>query len=361
MEIVYDDDEPAARPWPSSPASARSAARAACRPSARCSIDRFLEDAIEVDVDALRDAHRRRRSSAGSWSTSRRRACTRATRACAIPPPTLSRRRSSTSSRSTRARIADALDVVGLLNVQYAVKDGQVFVIEANPRRQPHGAVRGKATGVPLAKVAARVMVGATLAELPRRGPAAPAGRRRPRRGEGGGAARSTASPTSTRCSARRCARPARSWASTARSAWRSPRARSRPATGCPSQGTVFLSLADRDKAAGVAARPALRRARASRSSPPPAPPTLLEAHGVAGRPRWSPRSASAVGHRRGRPDRVGQGRPRGQHARGAAGPRADGAHIRRGRRRPRCPCLTTVAAALAAADGIADWAHHTT
>ena len=70
-----------------------------------------------------------------------------------------------TIERHTRA-LADALDVVGLLNVQFAVKDGQVFVIEANPRASRTVPFVSKATGVPLAKVAARLMVGATLAEL---------------------------------------------------------------------------------------------------------------------------------------------------------------------------------------------------
>src|SRR5207253_9511132 len=65
----------------------------------------------------------------------------------------------------TRA-IADAVDVWGPLNVQYAVKEGQVFVIEANPRASRTVPFVAKATGVPLAKVAARVMVGATLASL---------------------------------------------------------------------------------------------------------------------------------------------------------------------------------------------------
>ena len=144
-------------------------------------IDRFIEDAVEVDVDALRDAHRRGRSSAASWSTSRRPACTPAT------PRARSRRRRSPRRRSRRieeytARLADALDVRGLLNVQYAVKDGAVFVIEANPRASRTVPFVSKATGVPLAKVAARIMVGATLAELRDEGPGAPAGRGWPRR-----------------------------------------------------------------------------------------------------------------------------------------------------------------------------------
>src|SRR5690606_11819668 len=63
-------------------------------------------------------------------------------------------------------RLAEALDVRGLINVQYAVKQGQVFVIEANPRASRTVPFVAKATGVPLVKVAARVMLGATLAEL---------------------------------------------------------------------------------------------------------------------------------------------------------------------------------------------------
>ena len=63
-------------------------------------------------------------------------------------------------------RIAKELDVRGLINVQFAVKSGQVFVIEANPRASRTVPFVTKATGVPLAKVASRVMVGATLVEL---------------------------------------------------------------------------------------------------------------------------------------------------------------------------------------------------
>ena len=89
--------------------------------------------------------------------------------ACAIPPPTLvDRGRSRTIEQHTRA-LADALDVRGLLNVQYAVKDGAVFVIEANPRASRTVPFVSKATGVPLAKVAARVMVGRDARRAPRR------------------------------------------------------------------------------------------------------------------------------------------------------------------------------------------------
>src|SRR5690606_17042029 len=85
--------------------------------------------------------------------------------ACAIPPQTLDGETVATIERYT-GLLADALDVRGLLNVQYAVKDGQVFVIEANPRASRTVPFVSKATGVPLAKVAARVMAGATLADL---------------------------------------------------------------------------------------------------------------------------------------------------------------------------------------------------
>jgi carbamoyl-phosphate synthase large subunit len=85
--------------------------------------------------------------------------------ACAIPPYSLSDQAMAVIEEHTR-NIADALDVRGLVNVQYAVKHGQVFVIEANPRASRTVPFVAKATGVPLVKVAARVMLGATLAEL---------------------------------------------------------------------------------------------------------------------------------------------------------------------------------------------------
>ena len=140
-------------------------ARAGCRPSARCSIDRFLEDATEVDVDAIRDRTgevliggvMEHVEEAGVHSGDS---------ACALPPPSLSAAVIEVHRGSTPRAIADALDVRGLINVQYAVKAGQVFVIEANPRASRTVPFVAKATGVPLAKVAARVMVGATLAEL---------------------------------------------------------------------------------------------------------------------------------------------------------------------------------------------------
>ena len=87
-------------------------------------------------------------------------------------PPVARRDVLAALDRHTRS-LADALSVCGLINVQYAVKDGQVYVLEANPRASRTVPFVAKATGVPLAMVAARVMVGQTLAELRPGGPPA--------------------------------------------------------------------------------------------------------------------------------------------------------------------------------------------
>ncbi len=127
-------------------------------------VDRFLEDAIEVDVDSVRD-----RTGAvliaGVMEHVEEAGVHSGDSACALPPQTLSPDVITTLETHTRA-IAEALSVVGLLNVQYAVKEGQVYVIEANPRASRTVPFVAKATGVPVAMIAARVMVGATLAEL---------------------------------------------------------------------------------------------------------------------------------------------------------------------------------------------------
>ena len=127
-------------------------------------IDRFLQDATEVDVDAIRDATgevliggiMEHVEEAGIHSGDS---------ACALPPQNLSTQALATIEDYTR-KIADALDVRGLINVQFAVADGTVYVIEANPRASRTVPFVAKATGVPLAMVASRVMLGATLAQL---------------------------------------------------------------------------------------------------------------------------------------------------------------------------------------------------
>ena len=127
-------------------------------------IDRFLDDATEVDVDAIRDASgevliggiMEHVEQAGVHSGDS---------ACAIPPPNLQPWEIEALGAYTRA-ITGALGVVGLLNVQFAIAGGLVYVIEANPRASRTVPFVAKATGVPLVKVASRVMLGATLSEL---------------------------------------------------------------------------------------------------------------------------------------------------------------------------------------------------
>jgi carbamoyl-phosphate synthase large subunit len=127
-------------------------------------LDRFLDDAVEVDVDAVRDASGDL-FIAGVMEHVEEAGVHSGDSACALPPQTLSAPVLATLRRYTRA-IADALEVVGLINVQYAVKDEEVFVLEANPRASRTVPFVAKATGVPVAQVAVRVMMGETLARL---------------------------------------------------------------------------------------------------------------------------------------------------------------------------------------------------
>ncbi len=127
-------------------------------------VDRFLEDSIEVDVDAIRD-HTGEVLIGGVMEHVEEAGVHSGDSACAIPPQTLPRWVVEVIEAYTRS-IAAALDVRGLINVQYAVSGTTVYVIEANPRASRTVPFVAKATGVPLAKVATRVMLGATLAEL---------------------------------------------------------------------------------------------------------------------------------------------------------------------------------------------------
>ena len=127
-------------------------------------IDRFLDDAVEVDVDAVRD-HAGEVLIGGVMEHVEEAGVHSGDSACAIPPPSLLPWVIEVIKAYTAA-IATRLDVRGLLNVQYAVRGTTVFVIEANPRASRTVPFVAKATGVPLAKVATRVMLGATLAEL---------------------------------------------------------------------------------------------------------------------------------------------------------------------------------------------------
>ncbi len=153
MEIVYDDGSlrdyfvKAARVAPEHPVL----------------IDRFLEDAFEADVDAIADGKRcviggvmQHIEDAGVHSGDS---------ACVLPPYLIGDRQLEEMRRHTQ-EFARALGVVGLINVQYAIKNGVVYVLEVNPRASRTVPFVSKATGVPLAKLAAAVIVGRTLDDL---------------------------------------------------------------------------------------------------------------------------------------------------------------------------------------------------
>ena len=126
-------------------------------------IDRFLEDAFEADVDAIADGERcviggvmQHIEDAGIHSGDS---------ACVLPPYLIGEREQDEMRRHTKA-LAAALGVVGLINVQYAIRDGVVYCLEVNPRGSRTVPFVSKATGVPLATLAAGVMAGRKLADL---------------------------------------------------------------------------------------------------------------------------------------------------------------------------------------------------
>jgi carbamoyl-phosphate synthase large subunit len=316
-------------------------------------VDRFLEDAIEVDVDALRDKSgevliggvMEHVEEAGVHSGDS---------ACVIPPPTLSAEVIAVIEGYTRA-IADALDVRGLINVQFAVKQTQVFVIEANPRASRTVPFVSKATGVPLAQTAARVMTGSTLAELRAEGVL------RPPVGGAHVSVKEAVLPFSRFPDVDTLLGPEMRSTGEVMGIDRTVGlafAKSQMAAGdrLPDGGRVFFSLADRDKAGGVLA--ARRFAQlgfgivATEGTG-----RHLEANGVP-----VDTIVAKVGETVGTDavELISSGKvdlvvntPRGR------GPRADGAHIRTAANVNNVPCLTTVAAALAAAGGISDWREH--
>ncbi len=126
-------------------------------------IDSYLSDAIEVDVDALSDGTdvfvcgvMEHIEEAGIHSGDS---------ACSLPPHSLSKATIDEIERQTVA-LAKALNVGGLMNVQYAVKDGDIYVLEVNPRASRTVPFVAKAIGIPIAKIAAKIMAGAKLADF---------------------------------------------------------------------------------------------------------------------------------------------------------------------------------------------------
>ena len=128
-------------------------------------IDQYLRDAIEVDVDAISDGTDV--TVAGVLQHIEEAGVHSGDSACSIPPYSLSDEIIAEIERQTAA-LAKALSVVGLMNIQFAVKDGLVYLIEVNPRASRTVPFVAKAIGAPVAKIAARVMAGEKLADLPK-------------------------------------------------------------------------------------------------------------------------------------------------------------------------------------------------
>ncbi|MGQ9499061.1 MAG: carbamoyl-phosphate synthase large subunit [Dissulfurimicrobium sp.] len=126
-------------------------------------IDKFLQDAIEIDVDAISDGETT--VIGGIMEHIEEAGIHSGDSACVLPPRNLSKGLIDEICSATRA-IARELNVVGLMNVQYAVKDGRLYVLEVNPRASRTVPFVSKATGVPLAKLATKVMLGKSLRKL---------------------------------------------------------------------------------------------------------------------------------------------------------------------------------------------------
>ncbi len=375
MEIVYDPERLRKAVNEMQSILAREGAGEEERPVL---VDKFLEDAVEIDVDAIRDAAdytyiggiMEHVEEAGIHSGDS---------ACAIPPPTLSEHILSVLKSHT-SRIADALKVVGLINIQYAVKDSEVYVIEANPRASRTVPFVSKATGVPLAKIAARVMLGSTLRELMDQGmlPLADSGGH---------------SNTTGYFSVKEAVLPFSRFPDV--DSLLGPEMRSTGevmgvsssfgiafaksqlgANGkLPVSGTVFMSLADRDKDASTNIASTFNELGFSIAATE-GTANHLESHGIPVKIRVAkvtggtgydntPSNLVAAPSLRldnenllsSAIDLISAGQiqlvintPRGR------GPRADGQYIRNAATAAQIPCITTIAAARALANGLKEW-----
>jgi carbamoyl-phosphate synthase large subunit len=153
MRLVYDD------------ADLTEYMREAVRVSAEhpVLIDKFLEEALEIDVDAVRDGERV--VIGGVMEHIEKAGIHSGDAACALPPYSLGEDQIQTLRTQTKA-LASALGVVGLINVQFAIRNDAVYVLEVNPRASRTVPFVSKAIGVPLAKVATRAMLGHSLASV---------------------------------------------------------------------------------------------------------------------------------------------------------------------------------------------------
>jgi carbamoyl-phosphate synthase large subunit len=175
MEVCYDAETLARSPalagvdrGPGRPGAARStggpaSAQVPRTPGRPVLVDRFLEDAIEVDVDALADG--REVLACGVMEHIEEAGIHSGDSACALPPITLGADQVAGIAVATE-RIARELGVVGCLNIQFALRRDQLYVLEANPRASRSVPFVEKVTGLPVGKAAARIMAGATIAGL---------------------------------------------------------------------------------------------------------------------------------------------------------------------------------------------------
>ncbi len=355
MEIVYDDDS-LGRVMSGllgvHGSLAREGGVSATRPVL---IDRFLEDAIEVDVDAIRDGSGDVYV-AGVMEHVEEAGVHSGDSACALPPQSLS---DEVVARITSITVAitHELGVVGLINVQFAVKGEDVFVIEANPRASRTVPFVAKATGVPLAKVAVRVQMGDTLAAMRAAG-WLPATTPRPSYVS----VKEAVLPFNRFPSVDTVLGPEMRSTGEVMGIGESfgiafAKAQLAAGTRLPTEGQIFLSLSDRDKPNGVMLARSLRELGFRLAATVGTASYLLD-HDVP-----VERLVGKVGVRDGAHDAVSLisagevqlviNTPSGR------GARADGAHIREACVVHQVPCLTTLAAALAAARGIADTVAH--
>ena len=306
-------------------------------------IDRFLESATEVDVDAVFDGHEL--YVGGIMEHVEQAGVHSGDSACVVPPPDLSAAASARIVEYTR-QLAEALGVRGLLNIQFAVRGDEVFVLEANPRASRTVPFISKSSGVPLAKVATRVMMGETLAELRSEGLLGSIGREPP----SFVAVKEAVLPWSRFAAEDTVLGP--EMRATGEVMGLGPSvaaayAKAFRAAGhvVPAEGTLFLSLADGDKEAGLEAAMLFNDMGFH----------ILATHGTAGH---LARHGVPVKH----VDKVGDGSydpvrliedgsidlvintPRGRRARG------DGKLIRIAATRNGVPCVTTIRGGLALA-----------
>lgn len=157
MEIVYDDEM----------LSGYISRATEITPDRPVLVDRFLDDAIEIDVDALFDG--REMYLGGIMEHIEEAGVHSGDSACTLPPITLGKAELDRIAESTKL-LAAGLNVVGLINIQFALSAGVLYVLEANPRASRTVPFVSKATNVQLAKAAARIMLGATISQLKQEG-----------------------------------------------------------------------------------------------------------------------------------------------------------------------------------------------